>query len=103
MGTVFRAGVGRRKKGLPGALSLSMICSAFLLLLLLSSDNPVQIRQQVHVLTEVVLCVRDSGVCGGGVVPALHPSSQPDQPGGDQRQAGVREDGGAGAQGQGWS
>lgn len=48
----------------------------------------------------VAFCVRDSGVCGGGVIPALHPSSQPHQPGGDQRQAGVHEAREAGPQGQ---
>lgn len=64
------------------------------------SANPAKIRQQVHVVTAVIFCVRDSGVCGGGVVPALYPSSQPHQPGGDQRQAGVHEDRGAGSQGQ---
>lgn len=40
----------------------------------------------------VISCIRDSGVCGGCVFPALYPSPQPHQPGGDQRQAGVHED-----------
>lgn len=46
-----------------------------------------------------LLFIRNPGVRGGGLLPALHPSSQPYQPGGDQRQAGVHESGGAGSKG----
>lgn len=40
---------------------------------------------------DVISCIRGPGVCGGRLFPALHPSSQPHQPGGDQRQTGVHE------------
>lgn len=33
--------------------------------------------------------IRDPGVCGGRVFPALHPPPPPHQPGGDKRQTGV--------------
>lgn len=59
------------------------------------SYKPIQIKQQVHVMMSVILFNRNSGVCGGSIVPALYPSSQPHQSGGDQRQAGVHEDRGA--------
>ena len=35
--------------------------------------------------------IRGPGVCGGRLFPALYPSPQPHQPGGDQRQTGVPE------------
>lgn len=59
------------------------------------SYKPIQINQQVHVVMAVILFNRNSGVCGGSIVPALYPSSQPHQSGRDQRQAGVHEDRGA--------
>lgn len=49
--------------------------------------------------TSLILCTRDPGVRGGGVVPPLHPPPQPHQPGGDQRQAGFHEDRQGGSQG----
>lgn len=84
------------------ALSLSEISPASMFTCILHryvepvSANPAKLRPQVHVVMALVFCVRDSGVCGGGLVPALYPSSQPHQPGGDQRQAGVRGEQGAG-------
>lgn len=36
-------------------------------------------------------CIRNPGVCGGCLFPALYPSPQPHQPGRDQRQTGVHE------------
>ena len=61
--------------------------------------NPVYIQQQQQWSIclavnrfNVISCIRHPGVCGGRLLPALYPSPQPYQPGGDQRQTGVHED-----------
>lgn len=56
----------------------------------------------LHILIRlpVIPCIRDPRVCGGRLLPALHPEPQPDQPGGDQRPAGLHEAGEGGSWGE---